>query len=87
MNGEYWQPEIETMPREKLRELQAEKLRRTIGIALKSPFYGSKLRESGVTPDDIQKYFGVQPLATIPEGNMGDFNRDEKKNARRKEAK
>ena len=45
------------------------------------------MNDTFVTPDDIQKYFGVQPLATIPEGSMGDFNRDEKKNARRKEAK
>ncbi len=34
MNGEYWQPEIETMPREELKKLQTEKLRRTIETAL-----------------------------------------------------
>ena len=53
MNGEYWQPEIETMPREDLRRLQADKLRKTIAIALKSPFYGRRLRECGVTPETI----------------------------------
>ncbi len=26
------------------------------------------------TPDDVYKYFGVQPLAVIPEGNLGEFN-------------
>lgn len=61
MNGEYWQPEIETMPREKLRQLQTEKLRRTIETALNSPFYGHRLGKLGITPqsinivDDIRK--------------------------------
>ncbi len=32
-----------------------------------------------VTPDDIAKYFGTQPLATIPEGDLSDFNRGSKK--------
>ena len=72
MNGEYWQPEIETMPREKLRELQAEKLRRTIGIALKSPFYGSKLRESGVTPDDIKTVDDIRKLPFTTKQNLRD---------------
>ena len=35
-----------------------------------------------VTPDDIEKYFGVQPLATIPEAKLGDFN--EPKNKKRR---
>ena len=72
MNGEYWQPEIETMPREKLRELQAEKLRRTIGIALKSPFYGSKLRESGVTPDDIKTVDDIRKLPFTTKQDLRD---------------
>ena len=41
MNGEYWEPEIETMPREALLRLQTEKLRRTVEISLRSPFYGT----------------------------------------------
>ena len=31
------------------------------------------MNDTFVTPDDIEKYFGVQPLATIPETNMGGF--------------
>ena len=38
-DGEYWQPEIETMPREQLRQLQVKKLKETINVCLKSPFY------------------------------------------------
>ena len=34
MNSEYWQEELETMPREALRELQAERLRKTVRSAI-----------------------------------------------------
>ena len=63
MNGEYWQPELETMPRGELRRLQAAKLRRTVEIALRSPFYGRRLREAGVTPEAISS---VDDIRKIP---------------------
>lgn len=63
MNGEYWQPEIETMPREKLRHLQTEKLRRTIETALNSPFYGHRLGKLGITPQSINS---VDDIRKIP---------------------
>lgn len=63
MNGEYWQPEIETMPREKLRQLQTEKLRRTIETALNSPFYGHRLGKLGITPQSINS---VDYIRKIP---------------------
>ena len=45
------------------------------------------MNDTFMSPDDVQKYLGIQPLATIPEGNLGDFNREEKKHRKRKEAK
>ncbi|MBM6716085.1 capsular polysaccharide biosynthesis protein [Gemmiger formicilis] len=47
------------------------------------------MNDTFVTPDDIAKYFGVQPLATIPEGDLGSFNsagrkRKKKKNKHKK---
>lgn len=33
------------------------------------------MNDTIVTPDDIERTFGVQPLAAIPEGNLGSFNR------------
>lgn len=32
------------------------------------------MNDTFVTPDDIAKYFGVQPLATIPEGDLDSIN-------------
>ena len=37
------------------------------------------MNEPSVTPDDVAKYLGVQPLAVIPEGDLGDFNAHKKK--------
>ena len=37
------------------------------------------MNDTFVTPDDVAKYLGVQPLAVIPEGDLGDFNAHKKK--------
>ena len=42
------------------------------------------LNDTFMTPDDLVKYLGVQPLATIPEADLGDFNRMEKHRQKRK---
>ena len=54
MDNKYWQPELETMPRKELEALQVKKLRNSIEIALKSPFYTKRLGDLGITPDSIQ---------------------------------
>lgn len=63
MHNEYWQPEIETMPREQLRELQVQKLKKTLEVCMKSPFYKKRLEEAGVTPDSINS---VEDIRKIP---------------------
>lgn len=37
------------------------------------------MKDSFDTPDDVAKYLGVQPLATIPEVNLGSFNHNDTK--------
>ena len=61
-NVEYWQPELETMPRQQLEALQVEKLRRTIDICLQSPFYKRVLGERGITSDTIKTIDDVRRL-------------------------
>ena len=53
-DGECWQPEIEKMPHEQLRQLQVQKLKDTINVCLNSPFYKKRLGELGITADSIQ---------------------------------
>ena len=52
----YWQPELETMSRDKLAQLQLEKLKATVERAAKSPYYSRIFQEKGITPSDIRRY-------------------------------
>jgi phenylacetate-CoA ligase len=51
---EYWQEEIETMKRSDLEKLQVERLRKTVEIAMNSPFYGKIFKEKDITPESIK---------------------------------
>ena len=42
------------------------------------------MNDTLVTPDDVTKYLGVQPLAVIPEGNLGSFNKKHRKSKKKK---
>ena len=61
-HGEYWQPELETMPRAELEKLQVAKLKKSVEIALKSPFYGKRLGELGLTPDDFNSVSDIRKI-------------------------
>ena len=51
----YYQPEIETAPREKIIALQNERLAATVRRVYENvPFYRNKMGQVGVTPDDIR---------------------------------
>lgn len=65
----YYQPEIETIKRSELQKLQVERLKRSIDIALHSPFYAKILGEKGnyirsiSTVEDIRKLpFTTKPI-------------------------
>ena len=60
----YFHPEIETMPRAELRELQSERLVKQIRHVWDNvPYYRNKMEEKDVTPDDIH---GVEDLPKLP---------------------
>ncbi len=64
MERRYYQPEIETMPLEKLRALQSERLVRQVRHVYENvPYYREKMKEKGVTPDDIK---GLEDLPKLP---------------------
>ena len=58
----YFNPEIETMPRQQLEQLQLERLKATVAHAMNSPFYQEKFKELGITPADIQTLDDVKRL-------------------------
>ena len=62
MNNKYWEEEIETMSREKLQELQLQRLKKTIKIAANSPYYKKVFQEHNITADDIQSLDDIRKI-------------------------
>lgn len=59
-----WNPAVETMPREQLRELQLQRLKETVRRAYeKVPFYREKFKAIGLEPGDIKS---LDDLARLP---------------------
>ena len=64
MNFQYWNPQIEKMPRGELGALQLQKLKDEIGHALRTPFYKARLGAAGInSPSDIKT---LDDLKRIP---------------------
>ena len=60
----YYQPEIETMPREELRKLQSEKLVKQVKHVYDNvPYYRAKMDAKGIKPEDIH---GIEDLYKLP---------------------
>ncbi len=59
-----WNKAAETMPRDQLENLQVQRLRETVARAVqKVPFYARRLKDAGISADDIQS---LHDLARIP---------------------
>jgi phenylacetate-CoA ligase len=55
MLASLWNPEAENMTRDELRSLQFDKLKTLVEkVDRESPYYHTKLREAGVTPEDLK---------------------------------
>ena len=66
MNTRYWEEEIETMSREELKELQLQRLRKTISIAANAPYYKEVFAKHGITADSIVKYHSQPKRICVP---------------------
>ena len=65
----YWNPILETMPREKTRELQLRKFRRIVEYAYEnSPFYRRLYSAAGMEPGDIRSF---EDIAKVPKTDKG----------------
>jgi len=64
MEQNYYQREIETMPLEDMKKLQAEKLVKQVKHVYENvPYYKNLMDEKGLTPDDIK---GIEDLHKLP---------------------
>ena len=69
----YYQPEIETMPYEQLRELQNEKLIQQVRHVWDNvPYYRAKMEAKGVTPEDIQSIDDLHKLPFLTKADLRD---------------
>src|SRR4051812_48269414 len=72
---QFWDPEVQTMPREQLRALQVERLRALAGKVLdgRAPLFGRKLRAAGITaPNDITDIDDVNSIPTTVKQELRD---------------
>lgn len=58
--NEYWQEELETMKRSDLEKLQVERLKKTVELAMNSPFYSQVFKERKITPESIKSLEDLQ---------------------------
>jgi phenylacetate-CoA ligase len=62
----HFQPEIETLAPERLREIQLERFRRTLARAVRhSPFYGDLYRHAGLEVDEIRSLEDVRRVPLL----------------------
>jgi len=62
----YWNPILETLPREKLQELHLKKFRRIFAWAFEnSPFYRRLYKDAGMEPGDIKRFEDISKVPKI----------------------
>jgi phenylacetate-CoA ligase len=65
----YWNPFVETLPRERLRELQLRKFKRALHWAYNhSPFYRRIYKEAGLEPEDIKTHKDIRRVPKVEKG-------------------
>ena len=69
----YYQPEIETAPREKILEIQNEKLVKQVKHVWDNvPYYRHLMEKKGVTPDDIKSVDDIKKLPFLSKADLRD---------------
>ncbi len=66
-------PNIEQIPRKKLKELQLKRLKTTIHTVYENvPFYKTQFKKAGVTPDDIKSLDDIQKIPFTTKNDLRD---------------
>ena len=69
----YYQPEIETMPFERLRELQLERMKKTVQHAYDNvEFYQKSFKEAGIEPGDLKSLADLSHFPFVVKQDMRD---------------
>ena len=70
---QYYQPEIETAPREKILEIQNEKIVKQVRHVWDNvPYYRHLMEKKGLTPDDIKSVDDIKKLPFLSKADLRD---------------
>jgi phenylacetate-CoA ligase len=77
-HGLYWNPILETLPREKIQALQLKKFQRILEWAYdKSPFYRKLYQDAGLEPGDIRALEDIRKVPKIEKDMMREVQQRE----------
>ena len=74
--GKYWDAGLESLSRAELAEVQLARLRQTVARAARSPFYGERLRQAGVTSDSIQSLADIRRIPLTSKDDLRAHSRE-----------
>ncbi|HZE22109.1 MAG TPA: hypothetical protein VE082_08655, partial [Desulfobaccales bacterium] len=72
----YWDVNLETLSPEALQDLQLQRLRQTVETAARSPFYGRRLQEAGVTDADLRTPDDIRRIPLTTKDDLRAHNRE-----------
>lgn len=72
MQTNYFNPELETMNRQQLEQLQLQRLKQTVEHCMNAEFYRKRFKELGITPDDIRSLDDVKKLPFTSKEDLRD---------------
>jgi phenylacetate-CoA ligase len=74
----YWNPILETLPREKLKELQLKKFQKIFKWSYdNSPFYHDLYRDAGIEPGDIKTLDDIRKVPKVEKATLRDIQKKE----------
>ncbi|HTK60992.1 MAG TPA: hypothetical protein VL595_01405 [Pseudonocardia sp.] len=73
-DSRFWNPAAQTMPRDQLDELRAERLREAVTTAARAPFFARRLSAAGVNADDLTS---ADDVTLLPRFTKADLRRSE----------
>lgn len=78
VDQEYWNPVLETLPREKLKILQFKKFKQILAWAYtRSKFHKALYDKAGLTPDDIRSFDDIKKIPKVEKSMMREIqNKD-----------
>ncbi len=74
MNKEFWDKKVETLPIDKLKELQLNRLKNLVGYIYKNnKFYNKKLKDVNIKPENIKTLKDIEKLPFLTKQDLRNY--------------